>query len=519
MRQQLGPRRQPARRAARVVCLAAITSAAGWLPNAAIAGASSTANTTLTIATNTEPVDIDPCTGENDPAVVMNGNVWQALTNISPTTEDTTPLLALSWKQDNPTTWTFYLRSGVKFQDGTPFNAADAVFSINRSLNDSKIACSDGSKVAEKLTPTAVNNLTLKVVCSIACPILPRELSYVGMEPTDTPLGTFTTNPIGTGPYKFVKWARGQYIQLAKWSGYWGRSPVWTKVTVDFRTEENVLSDMVKTGEADLAIPVDPEDTFGLNTVSFPADEALYLRLPYQVAPFNNIKVREAVQYAIDDNEIVHDLMSGGGEPTDQVVTPAINAYIKHYKDPFPYNLRKAEELLAEAKSEGAPVAKPVPLVGFINQWPGNSEVTQSIADDLETAGFKVQVDIEEPAEWDTTLFDKGKTGAILVDVNRNVSGDASSSFDSYLLTSGCCSTSTSSTLDALLTRADQSPDNAVRTERFQAAARYEYTKNVSLVPIATLYDIVAISRRISYTPNPQAAGDQLPLIDVTLAR
>ena len=209
-------------------------------------GVASAGNRSIKLVIQSEPLSADPNDMERGDALVFKGNVCQSLTDIDPITSNVTPLLATSWDQVDPYTWVFHLREGVTFQDGTPFNADAVVFSVNRALNTSEISNTDKAKVAEDVTPSAVDPLTVKLTTTVPAPSLPREMAFVHMSSsTATPAKAKTDYPVGTGPYKFVEWERGQYITVERWDGYWGDQPEVEKATVVFRGEPSIRAHMI----------------------------------------------------------------------------------------------------------------------------------------------------------------------------------------------------------------------------------------------------------------------------------
>lgn len=468
----------------------------------------------------TEVLSADPNDMERGDALVFAGNVCQTLTDIDPYTSEVTPLLALSWEQSNSNTWLFHLRKGVKFQDGTPFNAESVVFSVNRALNNTKIANTDKSKVAETVMPSVVDDYTVKLVTDVFAPNLPREMAYCHISsPTATPADKKTDNPIGTGPYKFVEWKRGQYIQVVRWDGYWGEKPEVEKATVVFRDEASIRAQMVIKGEADLAVPITPE--FATNdgrTVSFLNSSTFFLRLPLYVPPFDDIRVRQAVQYAVDKEAIAKYILNGTGVASNNCLPESNNGFIIDDKYPK-FDPEKAKTLLEAAKKDGVDVSREVRLVGMINQFPYSSEVLQYVTQNLNDVGFNIKLNIAESASWVDTLFhnyDTNMQPTILSVKHRNAMGDASPTLAAYAAKDGMCSESQDLVLDSMISDAQKTLDSKSRAKAFQDAFEYLYTKDISLVPELELRSLMIISDRINYVPNSQSYGMQLKLSDIS---
>jgi peptide/nickel transport system substrate-binding protein len=473
----------------------------------------------IVIAIYQEPTGVDPCNYENALAVPLKNNVVQALTDLDPNSNNVLPLLALSWRQTDPRTWLFTLRPNVRFSDGTPFDANAAVFGINRALNNKKVSCSDTAKIAAgvTVTPAAVDAHTLKVTTNIPDPIIPIELSYVDLVSPKTPMDSATDDPVGTGPFEWAGWVRGSYYEVRRWDGYWGPKPEITSVRVVFRSEDSVRADMVKTGEADIAFPIAPQDsTNDDRTREFSRDSTVFYRLPVQSAPFNDMRVREAAQLAIDRPLVVSALMDRSGVPSGQIVPKSVNAYLPDYSG-MPYDPAKARQLLAQAKAAGVPVGAPIDLVGQTDQFQGSDEVLQAVYDALRKVGFNVDLQIVDAAQWKKLLFKPyppNQTPTILQTIHKNVSGDASSTFTSYLATAGCCGTAGDPALDALISQAGQASGPA-RTQLYRQVSQYEYTRDMSIVPLAEASELLLLSNRIEYQPNRLTASYEMLLSDV----
>ena len=136
------------------------------------------------------------------------------------------PRLATAWEQVNPTTWRFTLRDGVKFHDGTPFDAGAVVYSLERTL-DPALTCITRTKYfgGIEITAKAVDPLTVEFTTKTPMPILPTLMAQLSIASPKTPKGEYTNDPIGTGPYDFVSWTQGENVKIERFPGYWGEQP------------------------------------------------------------------------------------------------------------------------------------------------------------------------------------------------------------------------------------------------------------------------------------------------------
>ena len=197
-------------------------------------------------------------------------------------------------------------------------------------------------------------------------------------------------------------------------------------------------------------------------TKAFPTSSVFFLRIPRYVAPFDDIRVRQAVQYAIDKDAIADHILGKTGIATDNAVAESVNGFIPDYDGPG-YNPDKARELLAAAKADGVPVDREVDFIAMTNQFTYSDEVMQYVVQNLQDVGLNIKLQIAESARWVEVLFHQydvnNNKPAILAVKNRNATGDASLTFTSYLDPNGLCSESKDPTLEALINKARQTAD------------------------------------------------------------
>lgn len=471
----------------------------------------------LTIAIPTDPTSLDPCDSQAADGVgTLRRNVTESLTDVNPATGKVDPLLALSWRQDNPTTWTFKLRPGVKFQDGTPFDAKAAAFNVERTMQP-KLGCLNLGNIPDPFTATAVDATTLKVVTKAPDPILPLRIGWIDMVSTKTPMNEKTSHPVGTGPYTFVRRTPGRDMEFQRFDGYWGKKPQATSVKYVFRSEPSVRAATAKAGEAGIAVPIAPQDaTKDERTRSYTQSRVFFLRLDTDQAPLNDLRVRQAIGYAIDKEKIVTALMGKTGKPTDQMVTSTVNGYIPDYKGPG-HDVAKAEALLNQARGAGVDTGKQIELISRNTLFPGADDVLQAIIQDLDDAGFKIKlVELDENAYRDKIHASdhRGQPVAITAVSHDNAFGDASFSFPKYLSSTGTVSTIRDAHLDSLLKKADTAAGDE-RAKLYQEAARWTYERDAAIVPIAEQYSQLLLKKGVEYKPNG-LTGIELPAAQVT---
>jgi peptide/nickel transport system substrate-binding protein len=175
---------------------------------------------------------LEPCmaTRSNIGRVIMQ-NVSETLTELDVRSDKgVMPRLAEKWEQNEDSSWRFHLRKGVKFSDGTTFDAKDVKHSFDRIMSDKNTCESRRYFGGITVTPTVVDDYTIDFKADPVQPILPLLMSLVTIVPEETPL-EFVREPVGTGPYKLTNWTPGQQIVLTSRDDYWGAKPEVTEAT------------------------------------------------------------------------------------------------------------------------------------------------------------------------------------------------------------------------------------------------------------------------------------------------
>jgi peptide/nickel transport system substrate-binding protein len=192
---------------------------------AALIGGAPARAADITIALGSEPTTLDPQLADDGSERAVNDNIYETLTARTPKGELVPGLAEAMPVHSAPEAWRFKLRPGIKFTNGEPFNADAVVFSVKRII-DPKFNSKQISYFAAITDARKIDDLTVDVITKGPDPILPARMYWMKMvPPVAAAKPDFIQNPIGTGPYKLVKWTRGTTIQLAKNDSYWGRRP------------------------------------------------------------------------------------------------------------------------------------------------------------------------------------------------------------------------------------------------------------------------------------------------------
>lgn len=479
-------------------------------------GSSMAAEGSLTLALSSEPTSVDACDDSiNVNSRVLRGNVVEALTRLDPNGGALQPLLATEWTRVDDNTWLFTLRDGVTFHDGAPLNAEAVVFGINRQMNPD-LTCSTQSLFKTPTTASVESDMVVKVVTEAADPILPQRLAYIDLPSPNTPLTEKSSTPIGTGPYQFTSREPGQSIVLTASDSYWGEPVSFETATYVWRSEPTIRASMIKTDEADISIDIPFHEADGNpNAQEYTTNGVFFIRPMMQKPPLDDLRVRQAIDAAIDRATLAEVLMERSATPASQLVSPLINGNIPDFVGAA-YDLDKAKALIEEAKAAGVPVDTPIELIARTDLFSGANEVSQAIQQMLEEAGLTVNLQSVDSVAWSPWARKPDsltQAPNLLTVTHDNISGDASLSFPNYFGSSGRLSMANDPELDAkLATAATLSGDE--RTAAYREIAAIGYSQEI-VIPIAALQSRLLTSDKVSYQANG-FTDIELHLSDVT---
>ena len=374
------------------------------------------AKSDITVALQLEPPHLDPTSaaaGAIDS--VLYSNVFEGLTRF---TGDgaIVPGLAASWDiSDDGLTYTFALRTGVTFHDGTTMDADDVKFSLDRIL-------AEDSANAQKALYAAISSVdvidahTIRLTLSEANGNMLFNLAWgdaVIVAPES--IETIKQSPIGTGPFKFDMWNQGDRIEMSGYDGYWGEKPALDKATFKF------ISDPTAAFAAVMAEDVDVFSGFPApeNLPQFEADPRFQvlvgstegetiLSTNNLQAPFDDVRVRRAVAHAIDRQAIVDGAMFGYGTPIGTHFAPHNPAYVD-LTGQSAHDPDKARALLAQAGfADGFETTLHLPPPSYARR---GGEI---IAAQLAEVGIKAEIINVEWAQWLETVF-RGKNFGLTI--------------------------------------------------------------------------------------------------------
>ncbi|MCV7417976.1 ABC transporter substrate-binding protein [Mycolicibacterium litorale] len=472
---------------------------------------------TLRIVLQQEPPTLEPCESSlTSTGIVVRSNITEPLIERDPNTGDLQPLLATGWRQSSDTEWTFDIRPGVTFSDGTPFTATDAAFSIDRAVN-SDLQCNvDGYVFGdEKLALDAPDDTRLTVTTETPDPILPLRLSFVEIVPRTTSMTEKVREPIGTGPFAIEDWEYGQKLVLHRNDTYWGDAPAFARAEYQWRSEGSVRAAMITNDETDIATGLGPEDGAGDLGVPFQNNETTALRMQATEPPLDDMRVRQAINYAVNRTGIVKALFRGLGDPASQLIPSGVVGYNAELPL-WPHDPDKARTLVDEARADGVPVDREIRLIGRTAQFPKIAETIEVLQSEFSDIGLNVKIEMMDTAgqlQYQLRPFPANTGPYLLMIMHGNQAGDAAFTMDQYMLSDGPQSAYGTTEFDEKI-RAAEALTGQARQDAFAELFAEEPQEIMQMAYIAHMKGILGKSPRVDYTPN-SATGDEMRLAEM----
>ncbi|KJS84363.1 MAG: peptide ABC transporter substrate-binding protein [Peptococcaceae bacterium BICA1-8] len=384
----------------------------------------------LVFARGGDSVGLDPANVTDGESFYVSRNITDTLVDYEDDNTNIIPGLAKTWgpKDKDGLIWTFNLREGVKFHDGTPLNAEAVKFNFDRWMFEDNAYRFEGEAfeywgymfggypgVVKEVR--AVDELTVEV--ELTQPFAPfinnLGMPCFGISSPDAikKYGKdFFKNPVGTGPFKFVEWLKDDKIVLEKNGDYWGEGPKLDKLIFRAIPDNSARLMELQAGTIDIMIGLSPEDSTiveqdsNLQLLHRPSMNVGYLALHNEKEPFDNVLVRRALNHAIDKKALIDAFYAGLAKPAKNPLPPSLWGYNDAVQD-YEYDPAKAKALLAEAgypngfKTElwAMPVARPY--------MPQPKEIATAMQQQFAAIGVEAEI---VTMDWGTYL-EKGEFG------------------------------------------------------------------------------------------------------------
>ena len=448
---------------------------------------------------------MDPNIGVTEITRMISGHMYDQIIELG---DDASlkPMLAESWQAVDELTWEFKLRPGVTFHDGTPFDAEVMKFTIERILDPdyNSLQRTYWVPVTEINTP---DELTCVIKTETPMGVMPYVMALttpvhpdVGMDPEG-----FPEVPIGTGPFKFVEWVKDDRVVVEANPDYWGGPPQVRQAIFRTIPELSTRMSALEAGEVDIVLEIVPEDVEriqgreGVNVLSVETFRTSWLWMNGSREPFTDVRVRQAIQHAVNLNDIAESIIQGVGIKARAPIAPQVFGFHPDLP-PYEYNPDRARELLAEA---GFPngfetTAKGMGERGGYTRFGDVAEVVLAY---LAEVGIVAEPIVTDPAtankdllelNWD--LHFAGSTA---------VTGDADNGMGRLYLSDAKRTGWGSEEVDQLLLTGRQSTNQDERLSAYQEAQEILWREGPTLWTYHQL-DTIGISDRVQgFVPRP----------------
>ncbi len=440
------------------------------------------------------------------------------------------PGLATEWKTIDPLTWEFKLRKGVKFHDGSDFTAADVVASIERVPTVPRSPSSFSAYTKQIKQLEVVDPYTIRFHTATPYPLMPSDMTQVmiinkAFKTASTEDFNSGKAAIGTGPYKLVKYTKGDRIELVRFDGYWGGKTPWEHVTMKLLTQDAARAAALLSGDVQVIEAVPPADMPRLKSdkrisvYRTVADRLIYLHLdsnrdvspgvtdrsgaPLAKNPLKDARVRKAMSMAINRPGIVAQVMEGEAIPAGQLVPDFLFGATKSLH-PEKYDPAGAKKLLAEA---GYPNGFGITIASPNNRYVNDAKIAQAVAQMLARVGIDTKVNAMPSGPFFSKASDL--EFSLMVVGWSTGTGEASSSLKNLIMTfnkdKGYGNANrgrySNPKVDLLTEDALQTVDDAKREAYLQRATELAIN-DTAIIPLHFQVNLWATRNGIKYTPR-----------------
>jgi peptide/nickel transport system substrate-binding protein len=414
------------------------------------------------------------------------------------------PRLATSWKSTDDTTWEVKLRTGVKFHDGTPFNSQAVKASFDyQSASDTPAR----SFFANWGSLDVVDESTVRIKTKAPEPYFPNVLSRLWIfSPADLKdPTTLATSLNGTGGYKLTEFVKGDHITLVANPEYWAGAPKVQKVVFRAAPEASARVAMLQAGQADVIVNLPVEQTrviegdnrlraatvLGLRAVPLMIDQR-------KGAPLSDVRVRQAMNFAVDREAIIKNILGGYAAQQPATISPLIEGNDRDIK-PYAYDPEKAKQLLAEA---GYASGFEINFYHPTGRWMKDAEAAQAIGQMLGKVGIKTNLKTLEYSTFFTN-WSKGEFDGMTMIGVTNPDGAPNSLFNLFLHSKGSWPYSlTDPKLDQLIEKARSTMDREERTMTYREIEKFVHDQ-AAWIFLWEQKDIYGVNKALKWEPAP----------------
>ncbi|MDL2311087.1 ABC transporter substrate-binding protein [Peptostreptococcaceae bacterium OttesenSCG-928-C18] len=363
-------------------------------------GDSAEKSETLTVALSGDAISLDPIASNDNQSSNTQKQMYEGLVELDEEKNEVVPALAESWEQPDDLTYVFKLKEGVKFHNGEELKASDVVFSLKRAIEAPNV-----KHLYEMIDINSVkanDDYTVEFKLSAPYAAILSNLCHPGAficnEKAVNDAGdSYQMNPVGTGPLKFVSWQKANSMEMERFEDYHGEKVQYKKLVFRVIPEPTNRTIELESGGVDIAMDITPNDVSKVeDNEKLELHRSLdygttYLGFNTKKAPLDNPKVREAIAYAIDIDEIVSAVFLGIGETASGPMPPTLKYSIADSIKPRERDVEKAKALLAESGVE-----LPIKTSISTNDNKDRVDMATAMKQQLSEVGIEVTINVLE---------------------------------------------------------------------------------------------------------------------------
>lgn len=467
---------------------------------------------TLTVAITGDPPTLDPHASSMSSSVNNLNPVYETLVKYDDD-GNIIPCLATEWERLDDLHWRFKLRDDVYFHNGEKMTANDVLFSLKRATGP------DGAKVAYIMSAIDAENSQVvddyTIIIATHEPFAPLigYLPYIGAvvvsekEFTENPEKA-ALNPVGTGPFKFVEWKKNDRCTYVRNEDYWGEKPAYKNLVIRTIVEANSRVIELESGNVDIIFDMPPNDVARLEgspdvkVVKRLSTTVEFLGMNVTKEPLNDVRVRQAIDWAINEEALANAVWRGSAEYSPTTVTPNMK-YFDDSDTDCRYDVEKAKKLLKEAGVKDLTLQ----LICAENVYRLNAATV--IQDMLKDVGITVEVQSYESGTF-LDMVDAGETELYLVgfgavgfpEPDNNIYGP----YHSNQIPTNNMGFYKDPELDAMLDAQRATSDGPEREALIKDIQKY-LRKNVPVIPLANTQQVLGIRSDVKgFVPTPAAS-------------
>lgn len=428
-------------------------------------GSESSGDFDITITQGQMPSGLDPHDHRETPTTVVMLHAYDSVLSRDVDGNIVNALATDYSRVDGENAATFTLREGVTFHNGDTLTAEDVAYSINRIVDeDVGFASPQRDQLAGVSGAEAVDETTVKVMNANLNPIVFSEFAtYCDVMQKawteEHEKSYISQNMMGTGPFQLSSYTEDEEVVLERYDDYWKEPAAASGVTFRAAEEASTRVNQLLQGETDITVNVPPQEVQRVNNsdnatiAAAPSTRIIYNAMRYDVEPFSNVQFRQALNYAVDLESIVENVLGGFGAQTGQ---PTLEGFVGYNPDvdPYPYDPEQAEALVEESGFAGAEIELHTPVgrylkdleisqavAGYIDELPNvSASVRQrdfgSLVDELLTGNIE-----DKPnwylIGWGEATFDGGLVMTALLSADGALTSWNNEEFDSLLEEAG----------------------------------------------------------------------------------